>query len=78
MCLKHIKKTFNKTFKELQNEYPHDHLEGGGQKMRSYFQGGMPIAVRMRTGVEGGGEFRYLATTAPVLHPLIKLTSDLA
>ena len=29
-ALKHIKKTFNKTFKELQNEYPHDHLEGGG------------------------------------------------
>ena len=25
-ALKHIKKTFNKTFKELQNEYLHDHL----------------------------------------------------
>jgi len=24
------------------------------------------------------GEFCYLATTAPVLHPLIKLTSELA
>ena len=31
-ALKHINKTFNKTFKELQNEYPHDHLEGGGSE----------------------------------------------
>ena len=40
------------TFVEPQNVDPYVVLSGGegGQKMPSYFQGGMPIAVRMRTG----------------------------
>ena len=63
-ALKHIKKTFNKTFKELQNEYPHDHLEGGGQKMRSYFQGGVgqlqSKCVQGGRGVKKGPKIAFI------------------
>ena len=36
-ALKHIKKIFNKTFKE----YPHDHLEGGGPHSAMFKCGGL-------------------------------------
>ena len=57
-ALRQFKKTLNKTFKELQNEYPHDISSGGGVSENAFIlpRGGRPIAVRMRTRGEGGSK----------------------
>ena len=62
LCFKTLKKTLNKTFKELQNEYPQYgfhiiyYWEGGGQKMRSYFQGGVGQLQSECVQGEGGSK----------------------